>query len=293
MNWQQSVLEELRRQPICGYQPQATPATEPTALAALALAVHGEWQAAGQATDWLAASQTHDGSLGVRRGEPTPAWPTSLAVLAWLAVDAARYAEHIDAATDWTLHAQGEPLEPHVNVGHDTLLIAWPWVAGTHSWVEPTALHVLALKATGHADHPRCREAIQLLLDRQLLGGGCNYGNTRVLGQTLLPHVQPTGIAMLALADESLEFDPHQRDRIGRSLTYLKDAISAQTTTASLCWALLGLAAHDQRPQDTDGWLEAAFDRTRRRDAGPHKYALLALAACGEAQPLMPQGLYS
>ena len=42
-----------------------------------------------------------------------------------------------------------------------------------------------------------------VLLDRQLPGGGLNYGNTYVLGQLMRPHVQPTGIALLALAGEA------------------------------------------------------------------------------------------
>src|SRR2546428_787916 len=80
-----------------------------------------------------------------------------------------------------------------------------------------TAMHVLALKAAGHRDHPRTREAVRLLIDRLLPGGGCNYGNTIVLGQELRPQLQPTGLAMLALAGET---DPD--GRVAMSLAYLK-----------------------------------------------------------------------
>ena len=88
-------------------------------------------------------------------------------------------------------------------VGHDTTLQGWPWVVGTHSWVEPTAINVLALRSAGQAGHPRCREAVKLLLDRQLPEGGWNYGNTTVLGHVLRPQVQPTGLALAALAGET------------------------------------------------------------------------------------------
>jgi len=305
MRWLDSIIDELCQTPCCGYRPDAPPATEPTALSAIALTIHGKRNAADQATEWLASLQTEEGSLAdgtgsgvffgnqtprmgsrltekdsrppqrrIRLGEPTPHWQTSLAILAWITVDAARYSKQIAAAINWTLSTQGARIEPTEDMGHDTQLIAWPWIEGTHSWVEPTALHVRALKAAGHSSHPRTREAIKLLIDRQLPAGGCNYGNTEVLGQALLPHEQPTGLAMLALAGESDE-----QGRIDRSLSYLKQALSARTATASLCWGVLGLSAHDQRPADAGLWLESAYGRTNCRDRAPYKLALLALAA--------------
>ncbi|MEX0820473.1 MAG: hypothetical protein WD070_12805, partial [Pirellulaceae bacterium] len=261
MHWHGEIIDELRRMPCCGYHQAAPPSTEPTALAAIALAHSGNPRAAIPATEWLASLQMEAGSVGIRQDQTTPCWPTSLAILAWIRVDAARYAKQIAAAIRWTLSMQGERIEVTDNIGHNTQLVAWPWIEGTHSWVEPTALHVHALKATNHGTHPRTREAIRLLVDRQIQSGGCNYGNTEVLGQTLLPHVQPTGLAMLALAGE-----PDEQGRIGRSLKYLTKSLSARTTTASLCWGVMGLAAHDRRPAKADLWLESAYGRTTGRD---------------------------
>lgn len=274
MRWCDTIIDELVRKPCCGYHPDASPATEPTSLSAIALATHGKTDAANKATEWLASLQTEEGSLGIGQEETTPRWPTSLAVLAWIAVNASRYSKQITAAINWTLSIRGKPVEQTADFRHNMQLVAWPWIEGTHSWIEPTALHVRALKAAGYNEHPRTREAIELLVDRQLPSGGCNYGNTEVMGQALLPHVQPTGLAMLALAGESDE-----QGRIDRSLSYLKQTLSARTTTASLCWGLLGLSAHDQRPADADLWLESAYGRTIRRDRAPYKFALLALAA--------------
>ncbi len=274
MRWHSQILTELTRQPLCGYQADAAPATEPVALAALALAANNESKAAIQATDWLASIQANEGSLGVRATLATPRWPTSLAVLAWQRVDPNRYTKQLRSAVRWIVSIHGESSERTEDIGHNTQLVAWPWVEGTHSWVEPTSFHVQALKATGHASHSRTREAVRLLIDRQIATGGCNYGNTEVLGQTLIPHTQPTGIAMLALAGEA-ESSP----RVNRSLDYLEQTLSARTTTASLCWGVMGLAAHDRRPVDADLWLESAYGRTIRRDRSPHKLALLALAA--------------
>ncbi len=115
---------------------------------------------------------------------------------------------------------------------------------------------------------------MSLLTDRLLSGGGCNYGNTIVLGQELLPHVQPTGLALLALAGEA------DRDgRIGRSLDYLSAVLSEKTTSASLAYGLLGLAAHGRFPAYADRFLVPAYRRTLQRDGAAYQLALLGLAA--------------
>ena len=122
-----------------------------------------------------------------------------------------------------------------------------------------------------------------MLVDRLLPDGGCNYGNTIVLGQELLPHVQPTGIVMMALADER-STDP----RIERSLEYLEHELSADTTTASLCYGLLGLAAHKRTPEHQLEWLQAKYSQAVERDANCYKLALIALAA-NDAYPFAKQ----
>jgi hypothetical protein len=159
-------------------------------------------------------------------------------------------------------------------VGHDTRLRGWPWVETTHSWVEPTAINVLALKTAGLADSPRVREGVQLLLDRMLPDGGWNQGNTVVLGNLLRPHIQPTGLALAALHGEE-----KAATHVDKSIAYLQDVVSARTATASLCYAVLGAAAHGIRIKDGEEYLVAATRRTLRRDSSPYKLALLYLAA--------------
>ena len=159
-------------------------------------------------------------------------------------------------------------------------LLVWPWVDGTHSWIEPTAMHVLALKAAGQSVHSRTREGVAMLLDRQLPSGGCNYGNTFVLGQKLRPHIQPTGLAVLALTGE-----PEAASRLARSINFLERSVSRETPTASLCWALMALTAHDRRPDGSEQWLEAAWRRIRNSGIGTYQAALLALAAMNRHLP--------
>ena len=114
-----------------------------------------------------------------------------------------------------------------------------------------------------------------MIVDRLLPAGGCNYGNSIVLDQVLLPHIQPTGLAVMALAGEDVD-DP----RIELSLHYLERELCRETTTASLCYGLLGLAAHRRTlPADNNSWLRKAYHRASRHEAGAYKLALLALAA--------------
>ena len=91
---------------------------------------------------------------------------------------------------------KGVSLKPSAAFRQNNALQAWPWVAETFSWVEPTAWCLLALKQFGRSfpasvDSSRIAEAEHLLLDRVCTGGGWNYGNPSVLGQELRAHVPP------------------------------------------------------------------------------------------------------
>jgi len=278
--WLAPTLDDLAKQPVCGYLRNQAPATEPSVLAALALAGHGLRGAELPVLEYLSRSQQADGSVGVREKEPTPGWPTSLAIIAWQLFDPEKHKPHIDKALIWLSAMHGKALEQSPEMGHNTQLDGWPWAEGTHSWLEPTAFALLAYRAANQPAHPRAKEAIKLLIDRQMSNGGCNYGNTVVLGQTLRPHVQPTGIALLALAGEN---DPS--GRMERSLTWLKWSLNERTTAASLAWALLGLYAHHRDVPNASELLQQACERVAKHDRSLHKYALLALAALGKKSP--------
>ena len=118
-----------------------------------------------------------------------------------------------------------------------------------------------------------------------LPAGGWNYGNTTVLGNMLRAHVQPTGLALAELAGESSAVP-----RVEVSIRYLNEHIGPDTATASLSYALIGLAGQGQRPADADCWLTAACGRTLSRDNSPMKLALLALAALEEGCPWFRTG---
>jgi hypothetical protein len=289
-----AALDFLECQSDWRYSLSTAPAAEPTAWAALALKAHARDDAAERAREWLAATQDSDGSVGIRRDEPRPGWPTALAVLAWSqnhssSVGAASpaitaepsYRDASRRAVQWLLASAGEISDTSKFLQHDTTIPGWPWVLGTHSWVEPTALGLLALRSVGLASHPRALDAARLLDDRLLESGGCNYGNTVVLGQALLPHVEPTGLTLLALGGR-----PDTHGRIGAAIEYLESALGPDTAPASLAYGILGLAAHGRVRPDTDEWLISGLSRAYRRESSL-ELALLALAALKQECPLI------
>jgi hypothetical protein len=272
----EELVDHLAKRPCCGYAAADLVATEPSALAALALAGEGRIDSCDQVARWLERIQVADGSVGVRENEAVPCWTTSLAVMVWSALRGtsyARYASSMARGTEWILHARGVTMAREDALGHDPAIEAWPWVEGTHAWVEPSALHVLALKSAGLNDHLRTRNAVRMLADRQLPEGGLNYGNTFVLDRLLRPHLQPTGLALLALSTEATK-----HSLVDKSLAYLEQNISAETATPSLCWSLLALAAYGRTPSQAEEWLEGAYQRTLLRGRSPFKLALILLA---------------
>lgn len=288
MNWPSNLLDDLARATPGGYAPRGAPATEPTAWAALALAGAQRQADARRAADWIAGLQARDGSVGVSREEADPKWPTALATLVWCAVDPTTYRAHIERATQWALAAEGRVVERKPDIGHDTTLVGWSWADHTHSWLEPTALFTAALRAAGQAHHARVGEGVRLIVDRLLPSGGANYGNTIVLGQELLPHVQPTGLALWALAGAGVD-DP----RLERSLAWLERTLGPASTPASLGFGLLGLRAHGRWPLGADDWLASAHAKLAA-GRGPALMPLAALAAAlyapVPAGPTPPQG---
>ncbi len=276
MAWLEQTLDDLSRLPAIGYARGSHAAAEPTALAALAFVANDRIDDADQAAAALAAMQQPNGEVSVRVGEKAPGWPTSLAIVTWSRTDRAKYQREIDKALAWLLANRGQAVEQSNYFGHNTQLVGWAYAEKTHSWVEPTAFAVLALKAVGKRDVPSAREGVAVLIDRQLPGGGLNYGNTEVLGQYIRPHVEPTGIGLIALTGEN-----DSSGRIAKSIAWLHQNVGPQTTPLSLGWGLLGLRAHGALLPEGDNWLSAAAARVQARDRSPHKLALLALAAKG------------
>ncbi len=78
-------------------------------------------------------------------------------MLLWQAVPG--FEKSRSRAAGWLLGLKGQALPRDeytaTVIGHDPTVRGWPWVPNTHSWVEPTALVVLALCGEGLNRHGR------------------------------------------------------------------------------------------------------------------------------------------
>ena len=198
----------------------------------------------GLARDRLTIAQDPDGKVSISREHEEAFWPTALSVLAWHGSQA--HEPHCSRGVQFLLNTTGHHFRkgPDDPTGHDPSIPGWPWIGDTHSWVEPTALSVLALRVAGHSRHDRVREAIRMMLDRQLPHGGWNYGNTTVFGRELHPMPESTGAALAGLAGQV------EQGTVARSLDYLQGEVDRLRTPVSLGWALLGLGVWDLWPSN-------------------------------------------
>ncbi len=263
-----------------GYRRGAPAAPEATALAALGLLATGTdldtRVLVARAGKGLARLQRSDGSVGVVATMPTPGWATSYALLLWQA--AGGFEDERRRATAWLL---GEPVSttprravPDGIADHDPSIPGWPWIEGTHPWVEPTALALLALARESFGDHPRVSDGLRLLRDRRIGTGGWNYGNTTVFGRTLRPQPGPTGLSLLALAACG-----GKREEVGDSLDYLRRSLPDVRAAVSLGWGVLGLRAWGTSPGEADQWLSESAEAALGRDDAAPRLGLLLIAS--------------
>jgi hypothetical protein len=268
------------RAPGWGYRHDTEPATEPTVLAGLALLATGsdQRQAVQEAARWLVSLQQPDGSVGISASIRAPGWPTPLAVLLWSALQ-----DQVPArrrAVQWLLQRRGKTYEKTADspLGHDPTIAAWPWVTGTHSWLEPTVMAMLALGTSEHRTHSRMSDGLRYIHDRTIDSSGWNYGNTVVFGTTLRAQPGPTGLALLALS--LLEKQPSAR--VEQGIRYLQTTLPLIGSAVSLCWGLLGLLAWNRPLAGSDRLLEQSFSTARTRPDRAYHAAHALLAAGGQ-----------
>jgi hypothetical protein len=240
-----SLLEELRN-PDGGFGVRAGQPSEaePTALAALALDDD-------DARAWLAGAQAGDGSFGVMVGPYRNDAATGLAALA-LAPGPAR-----ERALDHLERTRAARVEVSDAVPMDPDAIGWAWATGTASWTEPTARALLAFRL-GRPTSSAIADGIELLRDREAVGGGWNYGNRTVLQEDLPPFVQTTAIALVALRGADAELESRGLDTL-RGLWRTESAGGLNVATALGAFRLHG---HDTETAQASAVLDELIRRT-------------------------------
>jgi hypothetical protein len=178
-----------------GARPGQPSEAEPTALAALALDD-------APARSWLAEHQREDGSFSIETGPYVNDSATALGALALGPGSEREFAlDHLE-----TTRARRLPSTDAIPIDPDA--VGWGWVAGTASWVEPTARALWALRVA-RPSSLLVPDAVALLRDRESVGGGWNYGNRVVLREDLPPFAQTTAAALIGLHG----FDPELETR--------------------------------------------------------------------------------
>lgn len=209
--------------------------TEPTCWTLLTLHAAGNLTASAAAAgaSFLKGAQNTEGGFHTGTLNAEAGWCTTLAVFALAAIGQKQAT--LDKGINWLLRFEGRhwPRRPDEKTEHDTALRGWPWVAGSHSWDEPTCYALYALKRVGQGKHPRVAEAVRMILNRSLPSGGWNYGNTRVLGRELRAFPSTTGMALIALLGSP------GRAEVRAGLGYLGRAFERLQTPWALGWSVL------------------------------------------------------
>jgi hypothetical protein len=231
-------------------------ALEPTCLALMALR-----QSPTANPQVLLNTQRPDGSWGSFANDDEASGLTGLALLT---LNSLRASPAAAARTvDWLLDAKGrEATWPSkckfrttdTRVSFDPNKFGWPWNSGTCSWVVPTAFVLLALKQSlavyrdGRIAY-RIQRGVEMLQDRACPGRGWNAGNGVVYGSPMVPHIDATAIALLALRSE-----PENR-LIHRSLRWLEFEAGSCPAVWSVAWSILALHAFDRPVAQSQGRL--------------------------------------
>jgi len=261
-----------------GYQANQTAFVEPTALCLLALAGDERADAlqAGQA--WLRRTQLADGGWGVSPADQEGSWATAWAIWS-LASTTTTHTEALKRGVTWWADWQpwvGEPgQERDPALWIDPTAAGWPWSTGGASWVEPTALGIIALAVAGRRASPRVAEGVRYLRDRTCANGGWNVGNPYMLGQSLPPAIPPTALALLALQ----EARAYQTEAlVSTSLATLDTLMQQAHTPLNLAWGLWAMRCYTRRPPDLPARLCGLQAPDGSWRGSPYLTALAALA---------------
>jgi hypothetical protein len=275
--------------------------TEVTSLAMLALksvSEKGDSPLVGRGTvplmraeKWLLERQNADGSWPLNDGFKGPSWSTAAAMIALSQSAGAQ--ERLIKAGRWALEQEGSQpgilaalvmlvtLQKRI-VRLNNELIGWSWTRGSASWVEPSSYFLIALKKLKGrlpADtlSKRIGQGESMIYDRMCPGGGWNYGNSVVYGETLTPYPDTTAVALLALQEH------RERKENQLSLRALEEMAKAADSGLALGWSALAFSLYGRDGAALTKRLVERFNRTQF--LGEHRpIALGILALTGGAE---------
>ncbi len=237
-----------------GWHPGEAAEPEPTALGALALGDE-------RCVRWLLDHQDPDGGFALQAGSIENVAPTALGALA-LPDGEAR-----ERAVDRTIAAQAARVESRGDYP-----LAWGWTTTTYSWVEPTSRVLLVARRLRPEDRATIDEAVASLTEREVDGGGWNYGNADVRGTDLKSYAQTTACALIGLHAMDLPI-------AGRAADAVIDLAPAELGGLSLAQSVVALRLHgrDDDAEVLRSLLASAWERTRfLGDQGALAWAVLA-----------------
>ena len=256
-----------------GFLPGKSSNTECTSLCLLALDSLGAKQPMGsikRGLDWLVQRQRADGSWPLSDSTNDASWTTALAIIALN-----RFPGHqlqTKTASDWLLKQEGRrpgllarlvgALISHSNtVALDPDLKGWAWVPRTFSWVEPTSYALIALKqvrtnVAANNIEERIQQGEMMIYDRMCKGGGWNYGNSKVFGETLWPYPDVTAVALIALQDHQTS-PPNQE-----SVRALRKMMQETDSGFALSWGTICLSIYGDDISEWKRKIEKRFHIT-------------------------------
>ncbi|MGQ9553259.1 MAG: hypothetical protein ACUVWR_03985 [Anaerolineae bacterium] len=266
-----------------GYSEGHGSVLEATATAMLALTQKPDGtEAVAMATRWLLAAQHDDGGWGLAADDPESGWQT-----AWAGLVLARLGGNDEAlrrAARWLLNVNvWEFDQSQPNQGRDAVLNidlrlhGWAWLPNQSSWVEPTALAMLALQASPLAAEAQAQleEAVRYLQDRRCRDGGWNFGNPYMFDAALPARAHPTAFAILALVAVSPDAI------LLADLELLRQEARQEGSALALGLAALALQAAGEGASEELASLATLQGPDGSWDASPHRTAVALLALQG------------
>jgi hypothetical protein len=187
--------------------------------------------------------------------------------------------DFIDRAIKWLLNVET------IQINQDTMqaskkflkvdlsLRGWPWLPGEGTWIEPTALTMLALESIpGPEVTKRLNEAFLYIQDRRCPDGGWNVGSPAMFNLALPGRGYPTAMVLLALFKSGLG------NIQGNDISFLRSEMLRDGSVLTLAWGLLALRTLGE----DDVWAEARLSALQGQNGGwgdsPYKTAAAVMA---------------